>query len=330
MAEEMPSTTEPLTTTQQMSQAFADSTEQEIRQKGKTPETIGSRAASTILGTFLGRAPKRSVSETVRQKYVNSFENPEQGQKIYDELMNYRKQRIDEGDPAELPDLDPVEMKLLQNEERKLVREERVAESVPFVRSGLQVELTNRLKGLGVSKIPPAFFSKDGIKTISPSDLYAQNDIKNEEKRRQIKNVISDFYEYSSAIKDKVNSMYRNENYTYTGRAAYEEAADRIRKEFLDSNRANIFTGTSRRDVITEKVGSSGQKQKVELTGGRLITKQAFMESMPEKDFKEFKSKYALGRKAQSFDTDNGRVVVQYDASEAGGDGAFTFTLYPN
>ena len=187
MAEEMPSTTEPLTGPQQMSQAFAKSTEQTIRTEGETPETMGSRVASTVLGTLLGRAPNRSVSETVRQKYIDTFENKEQGENVYNELMNYRNQRASDGDPAEMPDLDPADVKLLQAENRKLNVQERLDKARLPVRKLLQQDLGLKLKGLGISKPPTVeSFASKGVLTIDAVSLMKNNNIKNEAQQQQI------------------------------------------------------------------------------------------------------------------------------------------------
>ena len=72
--EDMPSTTGSLTASTDVSGICKkENTEQTIRTEGETPETMGSRVTSTVLGTLLGRAPNRSVSETVRQKIHRYF-----------------------------------------------------------------------------------------------------------------------------------------------------------------------------------------------------------------------------------------------------------------
>ena len=310
MAEEMPSTTEPLTGPQQMSQAFAKSTEQTIRTEGETPETMGSRVASTVLGTLLGRAPNRSVSETVRQKYIDTFENKEQGERVYNELMNYRNQRASDGDPAEMPDLDPADVKLLQAENRKLNVQERLDNARLPVRKLLQQDLGLKLKGLGISKPPTVeSFAREGVLTIDAGSLIKNNNIKNEAKQQQIRAVINDFNEYRVAIEETVNTLYTGSTqYTLGGAAAFERARASVGKTLEN----NIFTGTDKTTAVNKSNTTTNTKVKTELRGGKLISKQEFINAFAgAKDYRDFKRRFLANSKNREFQTDLGRVVFK-------------------
>ena len=310
MAEEMPSTTEPLTGPQQMSQAFAKSTEQTIRTEGETPETMGSRVASTVLGTLLGRAPNRSVSETVRQKYIDTFENKEQGENVYNELMNYRNQRSSDGDPAEMPDLDPADVRLLQAENRKLNVQERLDKARLPVRKLLQQDLSLKLKGLGISKPPTVeSFAREGVLTIDAGSLIKNNNIKNEAKQQQIRAVINDFNEYRVAIEETVNTLYTGSTqYSLGGAEAFERARASVGKT-LESN---IFTGTDKTTTINKSNTDTNTKVKTELRGGKLISKQEFINAFAgAKDYRDFKRRFLANNKNREFKTDLGRVVFK-------------------
>ena len=310
MAEEMPSTTEPLTGPQQMSQAFAKSTEQTIRTEGETPETMGSRVASTVLGTLLGRAPNRSVSETVRQKYIDTFENKEQGENVYNELMNYRNQRASDGDPAEMPDLDPADVRLLQAENRKLNVQERLDNARLPVRKLLQQDLGLKLKGLGISKPPTVeSFAREGVLTIDAGSLIKNNNIKNEAKQQQIRAVINDFNEYRVAIEETVNTLYTGSTqYTLGGAAAFERARASVGKTLEN----NIFTGTDKTTAVNKSNTTTNTKVKTELRGGKLISKQEFINAFAgAKDYRDFKRRFLANNKNREFQTDLGRVVFK-------------------
>tara|TARA_R100000995_G_C3484182_1_gene126096 strand:- start:3703 stop:5010 length:1308 start_codon:yes stop_codon:yes gene_type:complete len=310
MAEEMPSTTEPLTGPQQMSQAFAKSTEQTIRTEGETPETMGSRVASTVLGTLLGRAPNRSVSETVRQKYIDTFENKEQGERVYNELMNYRNQRASDGDPAEMPDLDPADVRLLQAENRKLNVQERLDNARLPVRKLLQQDLGLKLKGLGISKPPTVeSFAREGVLTIDAGSLIKNNNIKNEAKQQQIRAVINDFNEYRVAIEETVNTLYTGSTqYTLGGAAAFERARASVGKTLEN----NIFTGTDKTTAVNKSNTTTNTKVKTELRGGKLISKQEFINAFAgAKDYRDFKRRFLANSKNREFQTDLGRVVFK-------------------
>jgi len=310
MAEEMPSTTEPLTGPQQMSQAFAKSTEQTIRTEGETPETMGSRVASTVLGTLLGRAPNRSVSETVRQKYIDTFENKEQGERVYNELMNYRNQRASDGDPAEMPDLDPADVRLLQAENRKLNVQERLDNARLPVRKLLQQDLGLKLKGLGISKPPTVeSFAREGVLTIDAGSLIKNNNIKNEAKQQQIRAVINDFNEYRVAIEETVNTLYTGSTqYTLGGATAFERARASVGKTLEN----NIFTGTDKTTAVNKSNTTTNTKVKTELRGGKLISKQEFINAFAgAKDYRDFKRRFLANSKNREFQTDLGRVVFK-------------------
>jgi len=323
MAEEMPSTTEPLTGPQQMSQAFAKSTEQTIRTEGETPETMGSRVASTVLGTLLGRAPNRSVSETVRQKYIDTFENKEQGENVYNELMNYRNQRSSDGDPAEMPDLDPSDVKLLQAENNKLGIEERIDASRLPVRSELEKNLRLELKQIGMPKLPGIeAFVKDGVKTISSKDIAkiaAANDIKKEQVLVQARQIFNDYKIYAREVSEVVSDLYKTTGYTRNAQSAYEKARDIVQGRLKN----NIFTGTTGTTSIKPKTSQGGEGGNSTITmnsvtpsgqikGGRKISLEQFKNMYSVKDETQLKE---IIRKSNNreFPTNDGRIKVEWE-----------------
>jgi len=316
--EEMPSTTGPLSRSQQMSQAFAENTEQTIRTEGETPETMGSRVASTVLGTLLGRAPNRSVSETVRQKYIDTFENKEQGQNVYNELMNYRKRAI-EGDPSEMPDVDPVEAKILNAEAKKMKSIERLDMARLPVRELLGKELALKLKAEGVNR-PPALPSlgtnKDGTaKAVIDANVLAdKNDIKDKARIERIRTILRHFNVYRQRFDERVEEYYLGpRQYTLNGQAVFE----RVRTDLYDDTtglKNNIFTGTDNKATITKTNAMNNKTNKVRVEGGELITKQEFIEMFPgTNDYKKFMREFFPTNKKKEFQTEEGMVKFQQD-----------------
>ena len=316
--EEMPSTTGPLSRSQQMSQAFAENTEQTIRTEGETPETMGSRVASTVLGTLLGRAPNRSVSETVRQKYIDTFENKEQGQNVYNELMNYRKRAI-EGDPSEMPDVDPVEAKILNAEAKKMKSIERLDMARLPVRALLSKELATKLKEEGVNR-PPALPSlgtnKDGTaKAVIDANVLAdKNDIKDKARIERIRTILRHFNVYRQRFDERVEEYYLGpRQYTLNGQAVFE----RVRTDLYDDTtglKNNIFTGTDNKATITKTNAMNNKTNKVRVEGGELITKQEFIEMFPgTNDYKKFMREFFPTNKKKEFQTEEGMVKFQQD-----------------
>ena len=316
--EEMPSTTGPLSRSQQMSQAFAENTEQTIRTEGETPETMGSRVASTVLGTLLGRAPNRSVSETVRQKYIDTFENKEQGQNVYNELMNYRKRAI-EGDPSEMPDVDPVEAKILNAEAKKMKSIERLDMARLPVRALLSKELATKLKEEGVNR-PPALPSlgtnKDGTaKAVIDANVLAdKNDIKDKARIERIRTILRHFNVYRQRFDERVEEYYLGpRQYTSNGQAVFE----RVRTDLYDDTtglKNNIFTGTDNKATISKTNAMNNKTNKVRVEGGELITKQEFIEMFPgTNDYKKFMREFFPTNKEKKFQTEEGMVKFQQD-----------------
>jgi len=316
--EDMPSTTGSLTAPQQMSQAFAENTEQTIRTEGETPETMGSRVTSTVLGTLLGRAPNRSVSETVRQKYIDTFENEEQGQNVYNELMNYRKRAI-EGDPSEMPDVDPVEAKILNAEARKIKAIERLDTARLPVRKYLRQELADKLKEEGVNR-PPELASlgtnKDGTaKAVIDANVLAdKNDIKDKARIERIRTILRHFNVYRQRFDERVEEYYLGpKQYSSNGQAVFE----RVRTDLYDDTtglKNNIFTGTDNKATIAKTNAMNNKTRTVQVEGGEILSRQEFIEMFTgASDFKKFMRDIYPTNKQKKFQTEEGMVIFQQD-----------------
>jgi len=315
--ENMPSTTGPLTTPQQMSQAFAENTEQTIRTEGETPETMGSRVTSTVLGTLLGRAPNRSVSETVRQKYIDTFENEEQGQNVYNELMNYRKRAI-EGDPSEMPDVDPVEAKILNAEARKIKAIERLDIARLPVRKLLGDELASKLRAEGVNR-PPAIPSLgvEGGKAkavIDANVLADKNDIKDKARIERIRTILRHFNVYRQRFDERVEEYYLGpRQYTLNGQAVFE----RVRTDLYDDTtglKNNIFTGTDNKATIAKTNAMNNKTRTVQVEGGEILSRQEFIEMFTgASDYKKFMRDIYPTNKQKQFQTEEGMVIFKQD-----------------
>lgn len=306
--QEMPSTTSPLPQSQQMAQAFAEDTETTIRQEGQTPETIGSRVGSTILGTFLGRLPKTySVSETVKNKFINTFEDVEQGQAVYDEIMNYRKDVAEDGDPAQRPKPDATTLRLLRRQKNKLDKFKLLEDTVPNINQLLVQELKTQIKFATDLEVPNSAIQVREDNTI----VVDQNLLKKVNKNKQAvaARVMRDFQVYSARV------IAESENQLLTGSATSAfRAFNNAKSATLNSpefkNTKNIFAGNVDATEIT------GSKT---LLKGKPITADQFfnMTGVKNKDelIKAFGRMTADPDGFYSFRSNEGIVRARYDGN---------------
>jgi len=319
-AQEMPSTTSPLPQSQQMAQAFAEDTETTIRQEGQTPESVGSRVGSTILGTFLGRIPKSySVSKTVKEKFINTFEDMEQGQAVYDEIMSYRKDVADDGDPAQRPKPDATTLKLLRRQKNKLDKFKLLENTVPSINKLLIQELKTQIKFATDLEVPNAAIQVREDNTI----VVDQNLLKKVNKNKQAvaARVMRDFQVYSARI------IAESENQLLTGSATSAfRAFNNAKSVTLNSpefkNTKNIFTGTF---DITE-----GKKSKT-LFKGKPLTADQFFNMTGVKNKGELKKAFSRMTPDPdgfySFRTnEDGIIRSRWDAG-AGSEGEYIFEM---
>ena len=306
--QKMTSTTSPLPQSQQMAQAFAEDTETTIRQEGQTPETMGSRVGSTILGTFLGRIPKRySVSETVKNKFINTFEDVEQGQAVYDEIMNYRKDVAEDGDPAQRPKPDATTLRLLRRQKNKLDKFKLLEDTVPDINKLLVQELKTQVKFATALEVPNSAIQVRDDNTI----VVDQNLLKkiNKDKQGVAARVLRDFQIYSARI------LAESENQLLTGSATSAfRAFNNAKSVTLNSpefkNTKNIFAGNVDASEIT------GSKPVVK---GKPITKEEFLNMTGLKNDAAIRKAY--GNKTQDndgfyiFNTREGPVRSKYDSN---------------